>query len=149
MSIQTQGLKDEYIPLNQIRRPIPPVLDHQKIDSMVSTLKGTPMASKTATLEEITAGELPPVDVFKVREQGHNYYFIMNSCHRLQAYDRIAKEENKPDLLIKCKVLPSTRKTLKLYLGGSVDEMFKDFDKEKEEKQEEDKKRDVSTEEKK
>ncbi|KAI5963331.1 uncharacterized protein KGF55_003123 [Candida pseudojiufengensis] len=139
MSIQTQGLKDEYIPLNEIRRPIPPVLDHQKIDAMVSTLKGKPMESKTAKLNEITAGELPPVDVFKVREKGKNYYFIMNSCHRMQAYDRIAKEENKPDLLVKSKVLPATRKTLKLYLGGSVDEMFEDFDKEREKEEEDEK----------
>lgn len=130
MSLQSSNLKVDYIPLNEIRRPIPPVLDHQKIDAMVSTLEGTPMASATCNIEDMDAGELPPVDVFKVREEGKSYYFAFGGCHRFQAYDRIGSEGNK-ETLVKCKILPATRRTLKLYLGASVDEMFKDIDDEK------------------
>lgn len=127
MSLQSSNLKIDYVPLNQIRRPIPPVLDYQKIDAMVSTLNGKPMASATCSIGEIEAGELPPVDVFKIIEEGKPYYFAFGGCHRFQAYDRISSEGNK-ETLVKCKILPATRKTLKLYLGASVDEIFKDID---------------------
>ncbi|KAK6458024.1 ParB/Sulfiredoxin [Scheffersomyces xylosifermentans] len=127
MSFQTASLKVESVPLEEIRRPIPPVLDHQKIDAMVSTLNGVPMASATCGIADIEAGELPPIDVFKVREQGKNYYFAFGGCHRFQAYERISKEGSK-QVMVKCKILPATRKTLKVYLGGSVDQMFEDID---------------------
>lgn len=127
MSMQSTNLKVDYVPLDQIRRPIPPVLDYQKIDAMLSTLNGTPMASATCGLEEITSGELPPIDVFKVREEGKNYYFAFGGCHRFQAYDRLSEEGTK-ETMVKVKLLPATRKTLRVYLGASVDEMFKDID---------------------
>ncbi|EGV65360.1 hypothetical protein PSN45_002482 [Yamadazyma tenuis] len=131
MSIQTANIKVSEVPLSQIRRPIPPVLDYQKIDAMVSTLNGVPMASATCPIEEISSGELPPIDVFRVREEGKDYYFAFGGCHRFQAYDRINTDGTK-EVMVKCKLLPATRKTLKLYLGGSVDEMFADLDKERE-----------------
>jgi sulfiredoxin len=124
MSLQSSSLKEEYVPLKEIKRPIPPVLDHQKIEAMVSTLKGTPMASATCGIDEITAGELPPIDVFKIREEGKNHYFAFGGCHRFQAYDKMAAEGNE-DVQVKCRILPATRKTLKLYLGSSVDELLK------------------------
>lgn len=123
MSLQSSNLKTELVPLSQIRRPIPPVLDYQKIDAMVSTLKGAPMASATCAIENITSGELPPVDVFLVREQGKSYYFAFGGCHRFQAYDRLSQEGGDP--MVTCRILPATRKTLRVYLGSSVDEMFK------------------------
>lgn len=122
MSLQSSRLKEEGVPLSQIRRPIPPVLDFQKIDAMVATLSGTPTESATCKVEEITAGELPPIDVFLVREQGKSYYFAFGGCHRFQAYERMKTAENDP--LVRARILPATRKTLKVYLGGSVDEMF-------------------------
>lgn len=122
MSLQSSTLKEQYVPLSQIRRPIPPVLDHQKIDAMVATLRGVPTASATCTLENITAGELPPIDVFLVREQGKSYYFAFGGCHRFQAYDKLGAEGEDP--MVKARILPATRKTLKVYLGASVDEMF-------------------------
>ncbi|CAI5756514.1 unnamed protein product [Candida verbasci] len=127
MSMQSTNLKEEYVPLSEIKRPIPPVLDHQKIDAMVSTLKGVPMESATCKVEDIKSGELPPVDVFKIREEGKNYYFAFGGCHRFQAYDRMNFQSDK-EVLVKCKILPATRKTLKLYLGASVDNMFNDID---------------------
>ncbi|KAK6465101.1 hypothetical protein DFJ63DRAFT_283253 [Scheffersomyces coipomensis] len=126
MSLQSSRLKEEYVPLVEIRRPIPPVLDYQKIDSMVSTLNGIPMASATCGIQEITAGELPPIDVFKVRESGRNYFFAFGGCHRFQAYEKIDKDNGEKVTMVKCRILPATRKTLKVYLGGSVDEMFND-----------------------
>lgn len=122
MSLQSSNLKEEYVPLSQIKRPIPPVLDYQKIDAMAATLGGNPMASATCKIEDITPGELPPIDVFLVREQGKSYYFAFGGCHRFQAYDRLSKDGNDPK--VKARILPATRKTLKVYLGASVDEMF-------------------------
>ncbi|CUM62688.1 uncharacterized protein PRCAT00000244001 [Priceomyces carsonii] len=130
MSLQSSQLKVEYVPLSQIRRPIPPVLDYQKIDAMVSTLKGQPQASATCALGEIESGELPPIDVFKVKESGKVYYFAFGGCHRFQAYDKLRSESDK-DIMVKSRILPATRKTLKIYLGASVDEMFEDIDQEK------------------
>lgn len=120
--MQTSLLREEYVPLREIRRPIPPVLDKQKIESMVLTLKGTPMESSTCKVENMTPGELPAIDVFKVRESGKNYYFAFGGCHRFQAYDEMAKHQE--EILVKCKILPATRDSLKVYLGSSVDQMF-------------------------
>lgn len=130
MSMQSQRLKDTEIPLSQIKRPIPPVLDYQKIDAMVSTLKGVPMGSATCKVEDISSDELPPIDVFRIREEGNDFYFAFGGCHRFQAYDRISQTENR-DVMVRCKILPATRKTLKLYLGSSVDQLFEEFDREK------------------
>ncbi|KAF8002147.1 hypothetical protein HF325_003112 [Metschnikowia pulcherrima] len=96
MSLQSSRLKEENVPLSQIRRPIPPVLDHQKIDAMVSTLNGTPMESATCKIENISAGELPPIDVFLVKEQGKSYYFAFGGCHRFQAYERLRTKDHDP-----------------------------------------------------
>ncbi|AET38892.1 sulfiredoxin Ecym_3406 [Eremothecium cymbalariae DBVPG len=126
MSIQTRGLaKIEYIPLSHIRRPIAPVLDSTKIDAMVSTVKGVPMASATCTLGEAVAmnGELPAIDVMHVREDGKDYYFAFGGCHRFQAYDRLSSERQE-DTLVRCKIVPTTRKQLRVYVGASLDDMF-------------------------
>ncbi|SCU99459.1 LADA_0H19900g1_1 [Lachancea dasiensis] len=126
MSIQTGGLlRVSHIPLSQIRRPIAPVLDYQKIDAMVSTLKGTPQASKTCTLEDATAmnSELPPIDVLCVRDQGETYYFAFGGCHRFQAYDRI-RDQTGEEVQVRCKLIPATKSQLKLYVGSSIDDMF-------------------------
>ncbi|AQZ11127.1 SRX1 (YKL086W) [Zygosaccharomyces parabailii] len=127
MSVQTGNLnRITEIPLSQIRRPIAPVLDHSKIDAMVSTLDGQPTASATCTLEQAQElkGQLPPVDVLCVREKGQTYYFAFGGCHRFQAYERRAAQEQR-DVPVRSKVIPATRHQLKLYVGASVDEMFK------------------------
>lgn len=121
--------KISYLPLDQIIRPIPPVLDYDKIDAMVSTLNGVPMASKTCAIGDITSGELPPVDVLVVRDNGITKYFAFGGCHRFQAYDRVNKKgdglkEDGEKTLVKCKILPATKNQLKLYLGASVDKFF-------------------------
>lgn len=107
MSLQTQGLhKITEIPLSQIKRPIAPVLDQCKIDSMETTLK--------------TNAELPPVDVMQIRnKRGNVVNFAFGGCHRLQAYDRLARASG-GDPAVRCKVVPATRQQLQLYLGGSL-----------------------------
>lgn len=119
MSLQTRNLgKVEYVPLESIIRPIMPVLEHDKIDTMVNTLQGNPTASKTCQLEDIVSGELPPIDVLCVSQQGVKKYFAFGGCHRFQAYEKAGVP------MVKCKVLPSTKGQLKLYLGSSVDSYF-------------------------
>lgn len=135
MSIQTRNLNQiREIPLSQIRRPIAPVLDYQKIDAMVSTLNGKPVASKTCSLEDAKKldGKLPPIDVMCVRENGQTYYFAFGGCHRFQAYDKAAENSNEKDTLVRCKVLPATRNQLRLYVGSSIDKMFEEVDNDKE-----------------
>lgn len=119
MSLQTRNFaKIEEIPLNQLLRPIPPVLDTAKISTMVATLGGTPTASPTCAIEDMTAGELPPVDVLVVSHGGRRLYFAFGGCHRLQAYEKAGVP------MVRCKVLPCTRGQLKVYLGSSVDSFF-------------------------
>ncbi|CAI4630924.1 CBM_collapsed_G0034980.mRNA.1.CDS.1 [Saccharomyces cerevisiae] len=55
MSLQSNSVKPTEIPLSEIRRPLAPVLDLQKIDAMVATMKGIPTASKTCSLEQAEA----------------------------------------------------------------------------------------------
>lgn len=139
MSIQTRNLNQiREIPLSQIRRPIAPVLDYQKIDAMVSTLNGKPSASKTCTLEDAEKmdGKLPPIDVLCVRENGQMYYFAFGGCHRFQAYDKAAETSKEKDTLVRCKILPATRSQLRLYVGSSIDKMFEEVDNESHKAQE-------------
>jgi sulfiredoxin len=116
-SLQSRAIKTQTLPLSSLLRPIPPVLDHKKIDSMVQTLKNeTPDYIPSPAPESITPGELPPVDVLHYRSpSGKDYYFAFGGCHRLQAYDKAQVEG------VNCKVLKVTKPMLKVYLGGSVD----------------------------
>lgn len=119
MSLQTRNFgKIDYVPLADIVRPIMPVLDNEKIGTMVNTLSGTPTASKTCRIEDITSGELPPIDVLCVSDKGVKKYFAFGGCHRFQAYEKAGVP------MVKCKVLPSTKQQLKIYLGSSVDRFF-------------------------
>ncbi|CCC71643.1 hypothetical protein NCAS_0H03330 [Naumovozyma castellii] len=123
-SIQTTNLHTiTTVPLSQIRRPILPVLDHNKIKAMVSTAEGTPMASATCTLEQAQQlkGQLPAIDVLYLKEQDHTYFFAFGGCHRLQAYDALAKQHHNSDYPVPCKLLPATRNQLRLYLGSAID----------------------------
>ncbi|KAK9319995.1 ParB/Sulfiredoxin [Lipomyces orientalis] len=113
MSIQTSNLnRISFLPLASIRRPIVPVLDEDKIGRMIETLSRTDP-------EAIDDG-LPPIDVLRVRKNGKDWYFGFGGCHRFQAYERTGKQT------VKCKIVPVTESMLKMYVGGSVDEMFKD-----------------------
>ncbi|AHY76158.1 ADI_G0037090.mRNA.1.CDS.1 [Saccharomyces cerevisiae] len=125
MSLQSNSVKPTEIPLSEIRRPLAPVLDPQKIDAMVATMKGIPTASKTCSLEQAeaaaSAGELPPVDVLGVRVKGQTLYYAFGGCHRLQAYDRRARETQNAAFPVRCRVLPATPRQIRMYLGSSLD----------------------------
>ncbi|QLQ80103.1 hypothetical protein HG537_0D01030 [Torulaspora globosa] len=107
MSLQTQNLqKISEIPLSQIKRPIAPVLDESKIDAMETTLQ--------------SHATLPPLDILQMKNSNGNVVnFAFGGCHRLQAYDRLARTSGN-DPLVRCKVLPVTRQQLALYLGSSL-----------------------------
>ncbi|KAK9477725.1 ParB/Sulfiredoxin [Lipomyces japonicus] len=115
-SIQTSNLNNiVFLPLDQIRRPIVPVLDEAKIASMIKTLEDS---SAKMTNPDLDDG-LPPIDILRVRRDGQDYYFGFGGCHRFQAYERTGRKT------VKAKVVPITEKMLGMYVGGSVDQMFK------------------------
>lgn len=121
MSMQTRNLtKVTEVPLSDIIRPIMPVLDNTKIDTMVNTLNNNPTPSTTCKMEDIVSGELPPIDVLCVSHKGTRKYFAFGGCHRFQAYEKSGRQ------MVRCKVLPCTKDMLKVYLGSSVESFFKD-----------------------
>ncbi|KAI5813983.1 ParB/Sulfiredoxin [Pyronema omphalodes] len=136
-SLQSRSLKPQSLPLSSLIRPIPPVLDHQKVDSMVCTLRGSASASvsnpadtpgdtsavtsgtntaSTDTPTDINQGQLPPVDVlhYHSKTQQKDFYFVFGGCHRMKAYEIAGKD------MVDCKVLKVTRAMLGVYLGASV-----------------------------
>jgi sulfiredoxin len=122
-SIQSRAIKSQALPLSSILRPIPPVLDTAKIDSMVQTLKSeTPDHVPSPPPEEMTPGKLPPVDVlhYRSKDSGRDFYFAFGGCHRLQAYEKTGVEE------VDCKVMKVTKPMLRVYLGGSVNTLVGD-----------------------
>lgn len=112
MSIQTANLKSTIttLPLSQILRPIVPVLDHSKVDSMVCTLQRDPSEATSDPTE------LPPVDVlhYKSPTKG-DMYFAFGGCHRMKAYEQAGVEE------VRVKVMKVHKGLLKMYLGASTD----------------------------
>ncbi|KAF2140458.1 uncharacterized protein K452DRAFT_288541 [Aplosporella prunicola CBS 121167] len=117
-SIQSRNLPVTQIPLKDILRPIPPVIDSPKVDSMVQTLRGEACSYvPTPAPENIEPGKLPPVDVlhYHSASQNKNYYFAFGGCHRMQAYEKAGNE------VVDARVMKVTKPMLKVYLGGSVD----------------------------
>lgn len=129
MSMQTSRLPESLIPLDQILRPIQPVLDQEKIEAMVSTMRGVAMPSSTISMADATArannpdvsSRLPPIDVMAVRDSDTKttIYYAFGGCHRLQAYDRLARESSAP-VLVNCRLMPMTKHQLKLYTGVAL-----------------------------
>lgn len=113
MSMQTTLAKTEYLPLNEISRPIPPVLDEEKIAKMIETLKAREQSS-----DESAESALPPPDVLVIRKNGKTHYFAFGGCHRFQAYDRLKTEQ------VLCRLIPCTVDQLKLYLGSSAETLL-------------------------
>lgn len=112
MSMQTKLAKTAYLPLSEISRPIPPVLDEEKILSMIETLKNS------ESKENDEDPPLPPVDVLVVKKEGKTHYFAFGGCHRFQAYDRLQTDK------VFCRLLPCTVSQLKLYLGSSAETLL-------------------------
>ncbi|KAF9637610.1 ParB-like nuclease [Lasiodiplodia theobromae] len=117
-SIQSRHLPITQLPLSSILRPIPPVIDAPKVDSMVQTLRGEACDYiPSPAPERIEAGKLPPVDVlhYHSKAQDKDYYFAFGGCHRMQAYDKAGVD------VVDVRCLKVTKQMLKVYLGGSVD----------------------------
>ncbi|EDO47160.1 predicted protein [Nematostella vectensis] len=107
-SVHSAGIAEVHeVPFHVIIRPIPSVLDEDKVLSLVETLKG----SNTKFL-------VPPIDVLWIKGRlGGDYFYSFGGCHRYEAYRRLGVPS------IPCKVIPSTVENLRVYLGSSIPDL--------------------------
>ncbi|CAK9810534.1 Srxn1 [Anthophora plagiata] len=92
------------IPMNVLIRPIPPIVDEIKVQSLIDTLSNPE-----------TESAVPPIDVLWIKgEEGGDYYYSFGGCHRYTAHKRLGRP------FIKAKLVRSTITDLKSYLGGST-----------------------------
>ncbi|WBW75410.1 sulfiredoxin [Schizosaccharomyces osmophilus] len=104
-----------YLDMSEIIRPIPPVLDFDKVNSMRNTMEGgAPPSSCSFSPGDLGKGELPPVDVLTFKKSGKTYYFAFGGCHRLRAHDESGKQK------VRCKLVNCSPNTLRLYLGATA-----------------------------
>eukprot|EP01100_Stratorugosa_tubuloviscum_P013110 TRINITY_DN642_c0_g2_i1.p1 TRINITY_DN642_c0_g2~~TRINITY_DN642_c0_g2_i1.p1 ORF type:complete len:114 (-),score=42.01 TRINITY_DN642_c0_g2_i1:144-485(-) len=102
-TVHTQHIEDVYeMPVSVINRPLISVLDHDKVESLMETIK----------VEE-TSGNVPPIDVLWLEKDGKDYYFAFGGCHRWEAHKRLNKTT------IKAKLMKTDENTIRLHLGDS------------------------------
>ncbi|CDH54233.1 hypothetical protein RO3G_07562 [Lichtheimia corymbifera JMRC:FSU:9682] len=102
-SIHGNAVQEVYdIPMSAINRPIPSILDRNKVDNM-----------KKALQTEENKDDLTPIDVHHVQYKGNDYYFAFGGCHRWAAHKELGKDT------IKGKLINTPPSIINTYLGSS------------------------------
>lgn len=104
-SVHSDIIKEVYqMPMSEIIRPFQSELCEKKVRSLINTLKNPD-----------TMDEVPPIDVLWVKGvEGGNYYYSFGGCHRYEAHKILNLN------MIKVKLIKSTVKDLRSYLGAST-----------------------------